>query len=61
METLNTNDLNAHAANIANALSEVIDHMRAEMDRVQGSKAQALFDTGADVLTGLRTGTEKAR
>jgi len=67
METLKTNDPKAHAANIEQALSEVIEHMRSDVDRVDEPKAQALFETGAEVLVGLRkafehyrTGAEKA-
>ena len=67
METLETSDPKAHAANIEKALSELIDHMRSDVDRVQEPKAQALFETGEEVLLGLRTafehyrgGTEKA-
>ena len=34
METLETTDPKAHAANIENALSEIIDHLRSDVDRV---------------------------
>jgi hypothetical protein len=61
METLETTDPKAHAANIAKALSEVIDHMRSDVDRVNEPKAQALFETGAEVLIGLRTAFEHYR
>jgi hypothetical protein len=61
MKTLGTTDPKAHAANIAEALSELIDHMRKDVDRVNEPKAQALFETGAEVLIGLRTAFEHYR
>jgi hypothetical protein len=61
METLETTDPKAHAANIEKALSEVIEHMRGDVDRVNEPKAQALFETGAEVLIGLRTAFQHYR
>jgi len=61
METLETSDPKAHAVNIEKALSELIDHMRSDVDRVDEPKAQALFETGAEVLIGLRTAFEHYR
>ena len=65
--TLETNDPKAHARNIEEMLTEVIDHVRDDVDRVAEPKAQVLFETTAEVLTGLRTayqhyesGAEKA-
>ena len=52
---------------IEQMLSEVIDHVRSDADRIDEPKAQALFETSAEVLIGLRTayqhyqrGSEKA-
>lgn len=39
-------------------LTEVIDHIREDIDKVNEPKAQALFETSAEVLTGLRTAFE---
>lgn len=65
--TLKTNDPKAHVRNIAQMLTEIIDHVREDVDRVDEPKAQVLFETTAEVLTGLRTayqhyesGAEKA-
>jgi hypothetical protein len=67
LETLETSDPKAHAANIEDALSELIEHMRSDVDRVTEPKAQVLFETAAEVLIGVRsafvhyrTGAEKA-
>jgi hypothetical protein len=66
-EILETNDPKAHAANIERMLTEVIDHMRGDITRVEDPKAQVLFETSAEVLSGVRTayqhfqnGSEKA-
>ena len=61
METLESSDPKAHAANIEKALSELIEHMRSDVDRVNEPKAQALFETGAEVLIGVRTAFEHYR
>jgi hypothetical protein len=65
--TLATDDPKAHAANIEQMLTEVIDHMRSDIERVDDPKAQVLFETTAEVLIGVRTayqhfqsGSEKA-
>jgi hypothetical protein len=39
-------------------LTELIDHLREDLDRIDEPKAQALFETSAKVLTGLRTAFE---
>ena len=53
--TLQTNDPKAHAANIEQMLTELIDHLRSDIEKVDEPKAQVLFETGAEVLIGLRT------
>jgi hypothetical protein len=65
--TLETDDPKAHAANIERMLTEVIDHMRSDSERVDDPKAQVLFETSAEVLIGVRKayqhfarGSEKA-
>ena len=39
-------------------LTEVIDHVREDVDKVSEPKAQVLFETTAEVLIGLRTAYE---
>jgi hypothetical protein len=53
--TLETSDPKAHAANIEQMLTEIIDHVRSDIDKVDEPKAQVLFETSAEVLIGLRT------
>jgi hypothetical protein len=55
IQTLDTKDPKAHVRNIEQALGELINHVRADVDRVDEPKAQVLFETSAEVLTGLRT------
>ncbi|HEX7124252.1 MAG TPA: hypothetical protein VF406_00565 [Thermodesulfobacteriota bacterium] len=42
-----------HAADIKARLSETVRHVREGVDRVEDPKAQALFETTAEVLNGL--------
>ena len=66
-ETLQTNDPDAHAKNMEQQFSELAEHLREDVEKVECPKAKAMFETAAEVLTGLRTafehyrkGTEKA-
>jgi len=49
------NDPRCHAAAIKKMLNTVIRCARDDIERVQDPKAQALFETTAEVLTGLTT------
>jgi hypothetical protein len=53
--TLETSDPKAHAANIEQTLTEIIDHLRSDIEKIDEPKAQVLFETSAEVLIGLRT------
>jgi hypothetical protein len=44
-----------HTAKIKGMLNDIIQHVRADVDKVSDPKAQALFETTAEVLTGLVT------
>jgi len=67
MEASSNPDPRFHVKRIEDKLSELIEHLRADVGTVKEPKAQALFETGAEVLLGLRTafthyeaGSEKA-
>jgi hypothetical protein len=69
MKTMNeaTSDPTVHSRNIQKQLRELIDHAKQDIDRVTEPRFQALLETTAEVLGGLRTafehyerGTEKA-
>lgn len=42
-----------HTANVKRMLNDVIDHLRDDISKVDEPKAQALFETTAEVLNGL--------
>jgi hypothetical protein len=42
-----------HTCNIKDMLNEVITHARADVEKVDEPRAQALFETTAEVLNGL--------
>ena len=44
-----------HTANITATLDELIAHLREDIGAFDEPKAQALFETSAEVLDGLRT------
>lgn len=43
----------AHAERIQGMLNEVVRHVREDVGKVDDPKAEALFETNAEVLTGL--------
>lgn len=56
MENLNypETDPRHHTANLKQMLDETARHAREDAGKVQDPKAQALFETTAEVLTGLK-------
>ncbi|HTI68694.1 MAG TPA: hypothetical protein VMF06_01915 [Candidatus Limnocylindria bacterium] len=67
IETLNPEAPCSYARNTERLLTELIEHIRGDVDQVSDPKAKALFETSAEVLIGLRTayqhyekGAEKA-
>ena len=48
------NDPSHHSSKIKGMLTDVIDHLRSDVEKVNDPKAQALFETSAEVLIGLR-------
>jgi hypothetical protein len=55
METIASKDPRAHTANVRKEFRELIDHLRDDIDRMDDPKGQALFETAAEVITGLDT------
>ena len=53
-----SSDPSVHTQNVQQMLTELIDHLREDLDKIDEPKAQALFETSAEVLTGLRTAFE---
>ena len=55
METIASKDPRAHTANVRKEFRELIDHLRSDIDKTTEPKAQALFETAAEVISGLDT------
>ena len=55
MKNLQTSDAKAHSKNIREGLQELIDHIKQDIGQVEDPRAKDLFETSAEVLTGLRT------
>ena len=55
---IDSDDPKVHAGNVQTMLTEVVDYLRADLGLINEPKAQALFETAAEVLIGLRTAFE---
>jgi hypothetical protein len=53
MKEIESNDPIDHAKNIKATLNELTAHLRKDISKVDDSKAQALFETSAEVIEGL--------
>ncbi len=51
-------DPRRHTENIKGMLDDLIQHVREDVTKVDDPKAKALFETSAEVLTGLKTAYE---
>jgi len=57
-KTQESTDPRHHTANLRKMLTQVIDQARSDVGKISDPKAQALFETTAEVLTGLRKAFE---
>ena len=55
METIASKDPRAHTANVRKEFRELIDHLRGDINKIDEPKARALFETAAEVISGLDT------
>ena len=55
METIASKDPRAHTANVREEFRELIEHLRDDISKMDEPKAQALFETAAEVIGGLET------
>jgi hypothetical protein len=53
METIASKDPRAHTANVRKEFRELINHLRGDINKLDEPKAQALFETAAEVISGL--------
>ena len=47
-----------HTSNIKNMLDDLITHLRDDVEKIEEPRAQAMFETTAEMLTGVRTAFE---
>ena len=55
METIASKDPRAHTANVRKEFRELIERLRGDINKIDEPKAQALFETAAEVISGLET------
>ena len=55
MEAIASKDPRAHTANVRKEFLELIEHLRGDIKKIEEPKAQALFETAAEVISGLDT------
>jgi len=53
MKPSSTSTTNHHTQKLKAQMRQLIDHLREDVGKVTEPKAQALFETSAEVLTGL--------
>jgi hypothetical protein len=52
--TTDSPDVKRHSTNIQGALTDLVDHVRKDIDQVKEPRFQAMLETTAEVLIGLR-------
>jgi len=58
LQDIQSTDPRDHTAQIKEALKELSDHARRDVERVDDNQARALFETTAEVLDGLHRAYE---
>ena len=58
METIASKDPRAHTAHVRKEFRTLIDHLCDDIEKIDDPKAQALFETAAEVISGLDTAFE---
>ena len=58
METIASKNPRAHTANVRTEFRILIDHLRGDIEKIDDPKAQAPFETAAEVISGLDTAFE---
>ncbi len=53
MQTETTSDPRHHTQHMKQRFQEDIDHLRSDIDKVDEPQLKAMFETSAEVLTGL--------
>jgi hypothetical protein len=47
-------DPHHHVRKVAGQLQELIDHLRSDIEKIDDPRAKAMFETSAEVLSGLK-------
>jgi hypothetical protein len=47
-------DPHQHVRKVAGQLQELIDHLRSDIEKIDDPRAKAMFETSAEVLSGLK-------
>jgi hypothetical protein len=55
MQEYAKSDPRYHTNKVSTELESLINHLRQDIEEVEDPKAEALFETSAEVLVGLRT------
>jgi hypothetical protein len=53
MDTIASKDPRAHTANVRKEFRRLIEHLRGDINKIAEPKAQVLFETAAEVISGL--------
>jgi hypothetical protein len=53
MDTIASKDPRAHTANVRKEFRRLIEHLRSDINKIAEPKAQVLFETAAEVISGL--------
>lgn len=53
LEQINSADPKVHTSHVRQALKEIVKHLRRDIDMVDDTKAQVLFETSAEVIEGI--------
>jgi hypothetical protein len=54
MKTTTSSNPREHTANIKEEFSALIEHLRADVSKIEDPKAKALFEVSAEVIGGLK-------
>lgn len=58
LQDIQSGDPHEHTSQIKDALKELSDHVRRDVEKVEDQRARALFETTAEVLDGLHNAYE---
>jgi hypothetical protein len=47
-------DPHHHVRKVAGRLQELVDHLRSDIEKIDDPRAKAMFETSAEVLSGLK-------